>query len=148
MGVEIERKFLVDSDQWSLVKPNEGTKIVQGYLSKSVDSTVRIRIYGNHGFITIKGATENNSRLEYEYEIPISEAEEILHKLCLKKIEKIRYKIDFQGYTWEVDEFSIPKGGLILAEIELSSEDEVFPRPNWLLEEVSDQPQYYNSNMI
>lgn len=148
MGVEIERKFLVDADQWAIVRPNEGTSIIQGYLSKSVGLTARVRINGNQGFLTIKGATENISRLEFEYEIPLYEAKEMLDKLCLKKIEKIRYKIDFKGFTWEVDEFHTPNKGLILAEIELSSEDEVFSRPNWVLEEVSGLPQYYNSNMI
>lgn len=125
LGVEIERKFLVDIDLWNAIKPDNGTTIVQGYLSKSMDLTARIRTKGDQGFITIKGATENVSRLEYEYEIPINEAKEMLDKFCLKKIEKTRYEIDFKGFTWEVDEFLTPMEGLILAEIELSSEDEV-----------------------
>lgn len=148
MGIEIERKFLVDADQWSLVKPNKGTLIIQGYLSKSVDLTTRVRIKGSQGYITIKGATENISRLEFEYEIPVNEAKEMLDKLCLKKIEKTRYEIEVKGFIWEVDEFHTPKEGLILAEIELSNEDEIFFRPKWVLKEVSGQPQYYNSNML
>ena len=78
MGIEIERKFLVDADQWSKVKPDNGLLIVQGYLSKSANKTIRIRIKGNQGFITIKGATKNISRLEFEYEIPLNEAEELI----------------------------------------------------------------------
>ena len=148
LGIEIERKFLVDSRRWNNIRPENGKSIIQGYLSKSADLTVRIRIKGNAAFITVKGATENISRTEFEYEIPVAEAQEMLDRFCPKKIKKIRYKIDFRGFTWEVDEFERPNKGLILAEIELLNENATFPLPDWLLEEVSGQPEYYNSNMI
>lgn len=148
MGVEIERKFLVDKAKWEAVKPLDGTRIVQGYLSKSLEKTIRIRVKENQGFITIKGKTKGISRLEYEYEIPVTDAQELLANFCPKKIDKIRYKFDYKGSIWEVDEFITPNTGLILAEIELISEEQSFSRPIWIGKEVSDQAAYYNVNML
>jgi len=148
LGIEIERKFLVDKDKWLEVRPTNGIQVLQGYLLKSPEKTVRVRVKGNQGFITIKGKTENISRLEYEYEIPKNEAEELLNNFCLNVIMKTRYELIFDGFVWEVDEFITPNLGLILAEIELSDEKEVFKRPSWVGEDVSNQSKYYNSNMI
>jgi CYTH domain-containing protein len=148
LGVEIERKFLVDQEKWLAHKPDEGMRIMQGYLFSSPEKTIRVRIKGKQGFITIKGKTENISRLEYEYEIPENEAKELLNTFCPKKIDKVRYELKCDGFVWEIDEFTSPNSGLILAEIELSDENEVFKRPEWVGEEVSGQTKYYNSNMI
>lgn len=148
MGIEIERKFLVDKDRWLKVKPKTGDKIIQGYLLKSIEKTIRVRVKGNRGFITIKGKTKGISRAEYEYEIPLSEAIELLDEFCPQRIEKMRYELVHDQRTWVVDEFIAPQPGLILAEIELSEEKEKFDKPNWIEEEVSDQPKYYNANMI
>lgn len=148
MAIEIERKFLVDKEKWLAIKPANGVRIVQGYLFKSPEKTIRVRIKGNQGFITIKGKTENISRVEYEYEIPKNEAEELLLTFCPKKIDKVRYELSFDGFVWEVDEFVTPNPGLILAEIELSDEKEVFNLPEWIGKEVSNQAEYYNANML
>lgn len=149
MGIEIERKFLVDQEKWKAAKPAEGEHIRQGYLLKSTGTTVRIRIRKEKGFITVKGKTTGEmSRLEFEYEIPKEEAVEMLHELCPKWIDKTRYLFKHKGFVWEVDEFESPKKGLILAEIELSSELEEFSLPDWVKEEVTGQPEYYNANML
>lgn len=148
MGVEIERKFLVDKALWEKVKPSSGLKIIQGYILKSKEKTVRVRTKGKAGFITIKGITKGITRKEYEFPIPFEEAEHLLNDFCDKKIIKTRYELIFDGFVWEVDEFESPKAGLILAEIELSNENEDFPQPDWIDREVSDQPEYYNANMI
>ncbi|HLV40905.1 MAG TPA: CYTH domain-containing protein [Brumimicrobium sp.] len=148
MAIEIERKFLVLKEKWLAVKPSEGMHIVQGYLYKSPEKTIRVRTKGNQGFITIKGKTENISRAEYEYEIPKVEADELLSLFCPKKIDKVRYELSFDGFVWEVDEFVTPNPGLILAEIELSDENEVFNLPDWIGKEVSNQTKYYNANML
>lgn len=148
MGIEIERKFLVDKKKWEAVKPSKGVHIVQGYLSKSPEKTIRIRVKGDQGFITIKGQTKNISRVEFEYEIPKMEAVELLNTFCIKRIDKVRYELVFDGCVWEVDEFITPESGLILAEIELSNENEVFNLPDWIGKEVSNQAKYFNSNMI
>lgn len=148
MGVEIERKFLVDSKKWSLVKKGKGSLIKQGYLFKSEEKTIRVRVKENKGFITIKGKTTNISRSEYEYEIPVSEASELLNQFCENFIEKHRFEITVGTFKWEVDEFIQPRKGLLLAEIELTNEKETPQLPDWVLEEVSHDPQYYNANMI
>ena len=148
MGVEIERKFLVDKSKWEKAKPETGLKITQGYILKSVEKTVRVRTKGDQGFITIKGKTKGISRSEFEYAIPYEEAVKMLEEFCDKKIIKTRYELKYDQFIWEVDEFESPKAGLILAEIELSNEDEDFRQPEWLGEEVSDRIEYYNANMI
>jgi len=147
MGTEIERKFLMKDDSWrSLAK---GTKYRQGYLNSTKERVVRVRTIDDKGFLTIKGITTGASRVEYEYEIPDAEATAMLDELCEKPlIEKNRYKIAFGGLTWEVDEFFGENLGLIVAEVELESEDQQFERPGWIGEEVTGDPKYFNSNLI
>jgi len=143
MGLEIERKFLVDPSKWT--PTGQGTQMVQAYLSLDPHPTVRIRIAGNKAFITIKGRSESITRPEFEYEIPVTDARELQQMAISNPVEKIRHKIVHEGFLWEVDVFSGKNEGLIMAEIELESEDQEFPRPDWLLEEVSDDGRYYNS---
>jgi CYTH domain-containing protein len=145
MPTEIERKFLLKNDQWrSLAK---GTSYCQGYLATG-DCTVRVRLAGEQGFLTIKGKTTGISRSEYEYAIPVNDAQEMLHNLCQRPlIEKTRYQIDWEGLTWVVDEFSGENTGLILAEVELQDANQAIALPPWIGEEVSHDPRYYNSNL-
>jgi CYTH domain-containing protein len=147
MGTEIERKFLMKDDAWrSLAK---GTKYRQGYLNSTKERVVRVRTIDDKGFLTIKGITTGATRVEYEYEIPDAEATAMLDELCEKPlIEKNRYKIAFGGFTWEVDEFFGENQGLIVAEVELESEDQPFEKPDWIGEEVTGDPKYFNSNLI
>jgi adenylate cyclase len=146
MGIEIERKFLVLNNDWE----KYGSPILykQGYLSTHADRTVRVRITGDNAFLTIKGRNEGIKRLEYEYEIPINEANELLNFLCDHPIiEKTRTKIEWEGFIWEVDEFMGINKGLVIAEIELPSENTHFKKPNWIGKEVSEDIRYYNSNL-
>ena len=143
MGLEIERKFLVDPSKWT---PTEkGIVLVQSYLSLDPHPTVRIRIAGEKAYITIKGRSESISRPEFEYEIPVQDARELQNIAISNPVEKIRYEMMHEGFLWEVDVFSGKNEGLIMAEIELESEDQEFSRPDWILEEVSDDGRYYNS---
>ncbi len=143
MPIEIERKFLVDHSLW---KPtDEGTKIIQAYLGLYPSPTVRIRIAGEQGFLTIKGRSQSIARPEFEYEVPLNEALEMLDLAISHPVEKTRYEVMHKGFLWEVDVFSGKNTGLIMAEIELESEDQEFNRPDWLLEEVSADGRYYNS---
>ncbi|MDX1652633.1 MAG: CYTH domain-containing protein [Brumimicrobium sp.] len=148
MGKEIERKFLVKKDAWEKIKPAEGKAIIQGYLVKSVDKTIRIRITDSKAFLTIKGRTTGISRPEFEYEIPLVDGQDMLDLFCEKVIDKTRYIINEKGLSWEVDEFRQPRKGLILAEIELNSEEQEISVPNWIDKEVSDDPSFYNANML
>jgi adenylate cyclase len=143
MPLEIERKFLVDTRIWNPTV--QGTRLVQAYLSIDPNPTVRIRIAGEKAFLTIKGRTETISRPEFEYEIPVDEAQDIMKLAITNPVEKIRYKIMHEGFLWEVDVFSGKNKGLVIAELELNSEDQEFTHPEWLLEEVSDDRRYYNS---
>lgn len=147
MAVEIERKFLVDSDKWSdLLKPAL-LYCSQSYLLNEINKNVRVRVLGDVGFITIKSKKTDISRNEYEYQIPFDEAIELI-KLCDQSpIEKNRYLIEYDGNIWEVDVFLGSNEGLIVAEIELKSEDQLFSKPDWITIEVSDDPKYYNSNL-
>lgn len=145
---EIERKFLVDPMEWDKIDKGVPNRIKQGYLSKSVDSTVRVRIYGEKAYLTLKGKTQGISRDEFEYEIPYNEAEEILNLFCKKFISKDRYLVDFDKKTWEIDIFHGNLSGLILAEIELKDENENFMLPPWIGKEVSDDPGYFNAVLI
>ena len=143
MPLEIERKFLVDTLKW---KPAvEGIRLVQAYLSIDPNPTVRIRIAGDQAFLTIKGRTKTISRPEFEYEIPVDDAQEMMKMAISNPVEKIRYKIMHEGFLWEVDVFLEKNEGLVMAELELESENQEFPRPDWLLAEVSDDRRYYNS---
>jgi adenylate cyclase len=143
MPLEIERKFLVDTRKW---KPaDKGTRLVQAYLSIAPNPTVRVRIAGDQAFLTIKGRSKTISRPEYEYEIPVDEAKEMMLLAISYPVEKIRYEIMHEGFLWEVDVFSGKNEGLVIAELELESENQTFPRPDWLLAEVSGDRRYYNS---
>lgn len=145
MATEIERKFLVEGDFSG--KVSSAQRIVQGYISSVPGRTVRIRIRGNEGFLTIKGPSDEKglSRYEFEQKIPLADAEELL-KLCEPgAIDKVRHLIPSGKHTWEVDVFHGANEGLILAEIELSSEEEPFDKPAWLGREVSGDRRYYNS---
>ena len=144
--IEIERKFLVKSKTF-LDDYTRCNRIVQGYLSSSPERTVRVRIKGENGYLTIKGKSNESglSRYEWEKEIPITEAEQLL-QLCEKGvIDKTRYEVIVGTHVYEVDVFTAENDGLILAEIELSSEEETFEKPEWLGEEVTKDPRYYNS---
>ena len=147
MPKEIERKFLVKSDEWrSLAK---GTVYRQGYLSTIKERVVRVRTIDYKGFLTIKGITVGATRLEYEYEIPVQDANEMLDELCERPlIEKTRYIIDFAGMKWEIDEFDGENKGLTVAEIELTDEAQQFEISDWIGEEVTGDPKYFNSNLI
>ena len=147
MGTEIERKFLVKDNSWRALA--RGVKYRQGYLNSAKERTVRVRTIDDRGYLTIKGITSGASRAEYEYEIPVAEADALLNDLCEKPlIEKSRYKIDFKGFVWEVDEFFGENQGLIVAEVELESENQTFEKPVWIGEEVTGDPKYFNSNLI
>ncbi|MEJ6686330.1 MAG: CYTH domain-containing protein [Crocinitomicaceae bacterium] len=146
--VEIERKFLVIESLWKKQVKKGYAEITQGYLLNSVEKSVRIRIKNDRSFLTIKGPTTGISRAEYEYEIPFSEGKEMIASLNLKVLTKKRYEIRFEHKLWEVDVFENELDGLILAEIELESEDEKFVLPDWVGEEVSHDVQYFNTNLI
>lgn len=148
MAKEIERKFLVKADFKS--HASKETRIVQGYLSSIPERTVRVRIKGDKGFITIKGIgnTSGASRYEWEKEIPTNEVEELL-KICEPGvIDKTRYLVNVGNHTFEVDEFYGENKGLVLAELELKSETESFYKPEWLGEEVTGDIKYYNSMLM
>ena len=147
MAKEIERKFLIDLNE--LGSLNNGIVIKQGYISTTSKTVVRIRVAGKHAFLTLKGENKGVIRTEFEYEIPIEDANEIISELCNGPIvEKIRYLIPYSGHTWEVDIFHGENDGLVVAEIELSSEDQGFERPPWVTTEVSGDPRYYNSSLL
>lgn len=147
MPLEIERKFLVIHDRWR--RPDGGVRYRQGYLSTEPGRSVRIRTAAGKGIITIKGMTTNRARPEYEYAIPLADAEELLDTLCLKPlIEKTRYVVEYAGMRWEVDEFEGVNAGLVIAEVELAAEDQCIHLPDWAGVEVTDDPRYYNASLI
>ncbi len=147
MPKEIERKFLVIDD--SFKKQARHSFFKQGYLSIERGRIVRVRTYENQGFITIKGNARSITLDEFEYEIPAAEAEEMLENLCIKPlIEKIRYFVDHAGNEWVIDEFKGENNGLVVAEIELGSEDQKFDKPDWLGEEVTSDRRYANSSLV
>ncbi|MCR8557153.1 CYTH domain-containing protein [Mucilaginibacter sp. BJC16-A38] len=147
MGIEIERKFLVDHEKWSKAPKSAGTYFRQGYLLNEKNRTFRVRVADTRAFITIKGGTSGISRKEFEYEIPVADGIELLDNFAISQVEKTRYCIDFAGKLWEVDEFYGDNAGLITAEIELQHEDEAFELPEWVAVEVSMDARYYNSNL-
>ena len=147
MGKEIERKFLINGDAWRMLA--EGTMYRQGYLNSAKERTVRVRTVGEKAFLTIKGITVGATRAEYEYEIPFDDCNALLDNLAEKPlIEKKRYTIKQGEFTWEIDEFFGDNQGLIVAEIELTSEDQKFDKPSWIGAEVTGDPRYFNSNLI
>jgi len=147
MPQEIERKFLVKGEDWR--EPGTGTPYRQGYLSTVPERTVRVRLIQDKGYLTVKGISVGATRAEYEYEIPAGEASEMLDNLCERPlIEKIRYRVEHQGLTWEVDEFDGDNAGLIIAEVELDEEDQAVMLPDWVGQEVTGDRRYYNANLI
>ena len=144
MPTEIERKFLVRSDAWR--EHAQGTLLRQGYLHTGKGCLVRVRTAGDKAFLTVKGPTVGISRPEFEYEIPVDDANQILKMLAQQPIiEKVRYCIPQDGHVWEVDEFMGENSGLVLAEVELEDEEQNFGRPEWLGKEVTDDARYRNS---
>lgn len=147
MGVEIERKFLLQGEGWRGL--GQSTLLRQGYLNSHKERTVRVRIAGDAAFLTIKSANVGARRGEWEYPIPVAEAAELLDGLCEQPlIEKYRHRIALGGHVWEVDEFLGANAGLVVAEIELASEDEAFDKPDWIGAEVTGDVRYLNSNLI
>ncbi|MDF3034750.1 MAG: adenylate cyclase [Paucimonas sp.] len=147
MGKEIERKFLVQGESWKRLA--EPVLIMQGYLSSDPARTVRVRLEAEKGTLTVKGPVSGVSRGEWEYSIPAKDARELLETLChTPLIHKHRYRIPADGLMWEIDEFFGDNAGLVVAEIELSAEDQQFELPAWLGEEVSGDPRYFNSNLL
>jgi CYTH domain-containing protein len=147
MGMEIERKFLLKNDDWK--KGAEGVTYRQGYLSTVKERTVRVRTIAEKGFLTIKGMTTGMTRSEFEYDIPLEDADYMLDALCEKPlIEKKRFKIALKGLTWEIDEFFGENEGLVLAEVELESEDQDIEIPSWIGKEVTGDPRYFNANLV
>ncbi|KIO48350.1 CYTH domain-containing protein [Nitrosospira sp. NpAV] len=149
MSKEIERKFLVGDKNPASWGNAIHSEIRQGYLSIDKYRTVRVRIAGDAAYLTIKGITEGASRAEYEYPIPVAHAKQMLDGLCLRPlIEKRRYRVGYGGLVWEVDEFYGDNAGLIVAEVELKDAQQVFDKPPWAGEEVTDDPRYYNANLV
>ncbi|WP_334186773.1 CYTH domain-containing protein [Noviherbaspirillum sp.] len=147
MGVEIERKFLVRDARWKAM--GQGMLIRQGYLSSHGDRIVRVRILDKEAVLTIKGRSKGATRGEWEYPIPLADAEVFLDTLCEKPlIEKYRYRIPHDGMTWEVDEFLGENAGLVVAEIELDAEDQAFSIPDWIGDDVTHDARYVNANLL
>lgn len=148
MPIEIERKFLLTNDDWR-EEVVRSSRIRQGYLGKIDKASVRIRVQGEKANINVKSATLGMRRMEYEYEIPLSEAEEMLDQLCEQpQVDKTRYIVERGQHVWEIDEFYGDNDGLLVAEVELGNENEHVEKPQWLGEEVTHDPRYYNVNLI
>lgn len=145
MNIEIERKFLLKNDNWR--EGAVGVHYKQAYLNEKGDNTVRVRIEGEKAKLTIKGKSSNISRLEFEYDIPMEDAEALFTLAKTPIVEKYRYKIMYAGNCWEVDEFLGLNRGLVVAEIELESETQSFEKPNWIGMEVSGDKRYTNANL-
>jgi CYTH domain-containing protein len=147
MGIEIERKFLVKKENWNELEKPRGENFRQGYLLTDPKKTIRVRQTSDKGFLTIKGISVGATRAEYEYEIPLEEAQELLDQFAVSELSKIRYKISVDHHIWEVDVFLGENEGLIVAEIELKTEDESFKIPDWIAQEVTAEEKYFNSNL-
>jgi adenylate cyclase len=146
MGIEIERKFLLVGDNWRVL--GQPLLLRQGYLSSDPARVVRVRVAGDRAYLTIKGRSVGATRGEWEYPIPLADANELL-ALCEQPIvEKFRRQIEFAGKVWEVDEFLGANQGLLLAEIELASEDQPFERPDWIGDDVTHDARYFNSSLV
>ena len=147
MALEIERKYLVDLEKLGTLE--NGTRIKQGYLSTNKDAVVRVRVKNDKAYLTIKGPNNGISRLEFEYEIPFDEANEMLGNLCKKPlIDKTRYIIKHDIHIWEIDVFYGDNEGLVVAEVELKDENEKINLPSWIKEEVTSDNRYFNSNLM
>jgi CYTH domain-containing protein len=147
MGIEIERKFLVRGTAWRTGAA--GVRCCQGYLNLSPARTVRVRTCGSRGFLTVKGPVHGTARREYEYEIPVADAREMLEELCEKPlIIKDRYTIGYNGFIWEVDQFHGENSGLVVAEIELAHQGQDVPLPDWIGGEVTGDHRYANASLV
>ncbi len=147
MGEELERKFLVVGDGWR--QGSQAMDYRQGFLSTVPERTVRVRVAGNQAWITVKGVAVGLRRPEFEYEIPVDDARQMLDALCERPlIEKRRHRLTVAGHVWEIDVFEGDNAGLIIAEIELRSENEAFEAPPWLGREVTGDPRYFNANLV
>lgn len=147
MATEIERKFLVKDQSWK-AQVRTQAQLKQGYLSMDTERTVRIRCTNEKAFITVKGQSEGISRQEFEYKIPISDAIQMLGLCKLPPVEKTRHTLKIGHKTWEIDVFEGVNEGLVIAEVELTSESEKFPVPSWAGKEVSDDPKYFNVQLV
>ena len=148
MATEIERKFLLKDASWKALA-DEGTQYSQGYLVGSKQASVRVRLQGERAFLNIKSATIDITRQEFEYEIPLDEAKEMLETLCEKPlISKKRYHLKNDNHLWEIDVFQGDNEGLVVAEVELADKNEHFVKPGWLGDEVSDDERYYNVSLV
>lgn len=145
MNLEIERKFLLKNDSWK--KNSVGILYKQAYLNEKGDNTIRVRVEGDKAKLTIKSKAKNISRMEFEYDIPMEDAEQLFTIAKTETVEKYRHKIMYEGHCWEVDEFVGKNSGLVVAEIELKSEDEPFEKPEWIGEEVSNDKRYTNASL-
>jgi CYTH domain-containing protein len=146
VGKEIEKKFLVRGQQWQSLAT--GVLFRQGYLNSTKERVVRVRTMGEAAALTIKGITVGATRLEFEYDIPLADAEQLLELCEQPLIEKTRYKIPHEGLIWEVDQFHGVNQGLVVAECELESEQQAIAKPDWVADEVTGDPRYFNSNLI
>ena len=146
MALEIEHKYLVVYDSYRDMATDR-VEIRQGYLSRAANCVVRVRILGDRAFITVKGKTAGDTRLEYEYPIPVDDARDMLALCSGNIIAKTRYIVPYEGFTWEVDEFAGHLEGLVIAEIELTSSGTQYKRPPFVGENVTGNPRYYNSNL-
>lgn len=147
MPLEIERKFLINHNKWNELAKPDGKRYRQGYLLNDKNKTIRVRLSDACAFITIKGKTTGATRSEFEYNIPVADAKQLLDNFADNEISKTRYEIYYKDKLWETDVFHGENEGLIVAEIELGSEDEKFDIPDWVTEEVTDDPKYYNASL-
>ena len=147
MGIEVERKFLVSDESWRDAVTSS-TRIVQGYIAQTGSATVRVRVRGDRGFLTIKGLSVGVSRSEFEYEVPVADALAMLDELAQGPvIDKVRHLVPVGGHVWEVDVFAGENAPLVMAEVELADSEEAFVRPDWAGVEVSDDQRYFNVNL-
>jgi len=147
VATEIERKFLVTGDAWRIGAVSSPFR--QGYLSTVKERTVRVRVVGDQGSLTIKGITVGAARTEFEYSIPAADAEAMLDELCEQPIiDKTRHVVEHAGNVWEIDEFAGVNQGLVVAEVELDDPDQEVDLPAWIGDEVTDDPRYFNANLI
>ncbi|XHS76990.1 CYTH domain-containing protein [Burkholderiaceae bacterium UC74_6] len=145
MGVEIERKFLVTGEDWK--RSSTPQFLSQGYLNRDKQRTVRVRIAGDEAWLTIKGQSQGATRAEFEYAVPLADAQQLLAMCDGPRVEKNRWRVPHGGLVWEVDEFLGENAGLVVAEVELTSEDQRFDKPTWAGAEVTDDPRYFNSSL-
>ncbi|MEO6819833.1 MAG: CYTH domain-containing protein [Ginsengibacter sp.] len=148
MSKEIERKFIVDKEKWNSLEKPAGLHYTQGYLCVDAEKSIRIRITDSKSFITIKGKLKKATREEYEYDIPVEDAKQMIENLSIGSIFKIRFTINVEKKLWVVDEFLGKNEDLLLAEIELKNVDEQFTLPEWVGKEVTDDDRYYNANLV